>query len=383
MRITHAPTGILGHAAMLARAESDLGAISQSIVTVPSPFGHAGGIRAPVSYTPLGFMKSVRLAKEVISNSDVLHYNFASSLLPARTDVAVTTRRPMVLRHLFNLVAGFTELEDIKWAHSAGKVVAVTFMGDDIRSGKFCRDQFPDHPAHDTRLTYYSEQSDRLRQERLRKFLSVADVLFSLNPDLMHMLPSNTVFLPYAHIDVPNIEPCSYALGSSTPIRIVHAPTNRIVKGTDAVIGAIQQLQSEGVACELELIEGRSQQDAMKAYACADIVVDQLRIGWYGGLAVEAMALGRAVVSFLREADLRFVPSSMQDGIPIVCADMASITDVLRELCLGGRENLYYRGLKCREFALKWHTPRSVAAITLGAYEAAARARHPTVSRHR
>ena len=68
----------------------------------------------------------------------------------------------------------------------------------------------------------------------------------------------------------------------------MHAPTARAIKGTHHVLAALDALRAEGVDFDLELVEGRTQAEAREVYARADLVVDQLMLGWYGGLAVEA-----------------------------------------------------------------------------------------------
>jgi hypothetical protein len=72
---------------------------------------------------------------------------------------------------------------------------------------------------------------------------------------------------------------------------IVHAPTHRAVKGTDVLLDAVAQLRAEGLRFELVLVEGVTRTEARRIYEEADLCVDQLFAGWYGGLAV-AWALG-------------------------------------------------------------------------------------------
>ena len=52
---------------------------------------------------------------------------------------------------------------------------------------------------------------------------------------------------------------------------------------------------------DLEIVEGLHHDEARERYARADIVVDQLNAGWYGIFAIEAMALGKPVVTFLHD----------------------------------------------------------------------------------
>ena len=52
---------------------------------------------------------------------------------------------------------------------------------------------------------------------------------------------------------------------------------------------------------DLEIVEGLHHDEARRRYEDADIVVDQLNAGWYGLFAIEAMALGKPVVTFLHD----------------------------------------------------------------------------------
>ena len=76
---------------------------------------------------------------------------------------------------------------------------------------------------------------------------------------------------------------------------VVHAPSDRVRKGTAHVIAACAQLP-----VELEIVEGLQHEQARERYRRADIVVDQLNAGWHGVFALEAMALGKPVVSYLK-----------------------------------------------------------------------------------
>ena len=91
------------------------------------------------------------------------------------------------------------------------------------------------------------------------------------------------------------------------PLRIGHAPSDRKTKGTQLIIDALDSLNQSGYRFEFILIEGLSNEEARKKYETIDVLVDQLFAGWYGGLAVEAMALGKPVLVYLREEDFKFV----------------------------------------------------------------------------
>jgi hypothetical protein len=147
----------------------------------------------------------------------------------------------------------------------------------------------------------------------IRVFSMFAERIYYLNPDLAHYLPGRAEFMAYAHVDWRTVH--VYQTGNRRP-RIVHAPTNRRIKGTRFVVKTVEKLRREGFEFDFALVENVKHEDAMREYEKADIVVDQLLIGWYGGLAVEVMAMGKCVVCYLREEDLSVVPLEMAEEIP-------------------------------------------------------------------
>ena len=52
--------------------------------------------------------------------------------------------------------------------------------------------------------------------------------------------------------------------------------------------------------------------EALGRLAAADLVVDQLVLGWYGAVAVEAMALGRPVLAYIREDEAEDNPFGVE-----------------------------------------------------------------------
>jgi glycosyltransferase involved in cell wall biosynthesis len=103
-------------------------------------------------------------------------------------------------------------------------------------------------------------------------------------------------------------------------------------------------------------------------YAGATVLVDQLLCGWYGGVAVEAMALGIPVVAYLNEKHLQEIPSAMRAEIPIVSATPETVGDVLAKLLQnrGWRRELSERG---KSYVLRWHHPVKIARRMLEIYQ--------------
>ena len=88
----------------------------------------------------------------------------------------------------------------------------------------------------------------------------------------------------------------------------------------------------EGLDADLELVEGLHHDEAFERYRAADIVVDQLNAGWYGLFAIEAMALGKPVVTFLHDEAVRRTEEAFGTRVPIVSATAETLREALRPL---------------------------------------------------
>ncbi len=151
-------------------------------------------------------------------------------------------------------------------------------------------------------------------------------------------------------------------------LRVAHAPSKRVVKGTDAVLAAVESLRARGAPIELDLIEGVPNREARLRYAAADVVVDQLRIGWYGMFAIESMALAKPVVAHLDEQAAAETEEAFGLELPLVRADERSLEDVLSGLVESGAE-LPALGRRSRDYVERVHAHTAVARRVLDIYE--------------
>jgi glycosyltransferase involved in cell wall biosynthesis len=137
-------------------------------------------------------------------------------------------------------------------------------------------------------------------------------------------------WVPEAHVVPPGLDLAPFTprppSDSPRPL-VVHAPSNRAKKGTQHVIEACAQLP-----VELDLVEGVPHDEARARYACADIVVDQLGAGWHGVFAIEAMALGKPVLTYLKPDVVERSAQAFGLRIPIVAATADTLVETLRPL---------------------------------------------------
>lgn len=132
-----------------------------------------------------------------------------------------------------------------------------------------------------------------------------ATSVFSMG-DMIEYTPGSRNDLFFWPIDLMIQEGKRYKPAYPSPdldrsVRIVHAPNHRQFKGTRYLEQAIASLQQEGIAIELILVERLSNDQALEIYRSADVIFDQCLIGFHGYFALEAMALGKPVMCFIRK----------------------------------------------------------------------------------
>ena len=112
------------------------------------------------------------------------------------------------------------------------------------------------------------------------------------------------------------------------PLRVVHAPNHRMFKGTRFLEAAVDSLRSNGMAVDLVMVERLSNEEALNVYRTADVIFDQCLIGSHGYFGLEAMALGKPVMCFIRKDEYVIAP----EEYPAVRVTPDSIADTLRSL---------------------------------------------------
>jgi glycosyltransferase involved in cell wall biosynthesis len=332
---------VAGQAYGLSRAERRLGLTSDVAVFAPSGYGYGfdidiGARAADPLWRQLG--RRLSFLRRAVDAYDVFHFNFGQTILSIRR---------------FGHV-----VDELAWLRRRGKTILFTYQGSDVRPSDHCPCEKPE-----------CRQLDRYRRLGARRAVRFADRVFYQNPDLRQWLPGAS-FLPYAAVDPSALRP------EPPPEReqlvVAHAPTDRVIKGTQHVIEAVDALRAEGAAIRLDLVEGVTREVALERVAAADLLVDQLMLGWYGTVAVEAMALGRPVLSYIREDEPADNPFGAE--LPIVRTTPATLVDDLGALA-ADRERRRELGLAGRAFVEEHHDPVGVARLALDGLVALSRDR--------
>jgi len=339
IRVLHCPFNIGDHRWLLSRLERKLGVDSDLVIFSEPAFpGHFDRCLHINSHSLPNEIKKISFLKEALKKYDVFHFNAGSSIWD-------------------NFFPGLNLL-DLPILKRAGKKIVVTYHGDDARQ--------KDYYLKEYNISYHSEKYyrsknyslfdkllDSNKKRRIKKYARYADKIFAISPDIMNFLPEKTELLPTC-IALDNLLP-KIKKKNTSPIKIVHAPSDRAIKGTATVVEAVKELSTK-YPLEFILVEKLNHEKALALYQSADIAIDQLIVGWYGTFAVELMARGVPVAAYLRGSDLeKFVP--WRKEIPVV---NAQTKEELKEALAVLIENPTLRkslGQKSQAYVKKYHNP--------------------------
>lgn len=346
MRVLHLPTNVGSRSSHTVRALRSLGVETLGLVrrnlAVQSPEGLTvvGFVpkRYPVRWT-LSTLQWIAYLVKFARWADIIHWYSGAFSLPRGLDLTIVKR--------------------------FGKPGIVEWQGAEIRIPEV---EFKDNPYYtavfDQGYEYRETESlarSRWQQDRFRRagFACLAPIgmLQYVQRDIfpeVHVLPRRLVLADY-----PPVFPDAYV---TKPV-VVHTPTAPVAKGTAAVLRAVESLQAK---CDFEfhLIHTMPRNQAVELMQKADILLDQFVLGDFGSASLEAMALGKPVVCYLKPS----LASTYPGDLPIVNATQEELEDVLARLVQDGnlRHELGRRG---RLYVEKYHDATQVVGKLKKIYE--------------
>lgn len=345
LRVLHTPVNVGNQPWTLSRAERRLGLESDLVTNYQTWIGYpADRVLSSVGdHSPSGLAR--RFAAGITSpfRYDVIHYYFGRSLL-YWDDLPRLNMLPFADLHL---------------ARKLGRRIFMTLQGCDARQAVLSNERNAHTPCASGRCSVFEvckSTYDARRRKMIDRILPVCDRAFYLNPELGHYIPGAT-FLPYANVDIDTVTPAGASI-NARPV-IVHAPSDPRIKGTDSILAALDAIRTEH-DFELVLVQGKTHDEAMQIYRQADLVIDQVLAGWYGGFAVEVMAMGKPVACYIRDEDLHFIPVRMRRELPLLRLDPADLVQNFRAI-FAQRDAWRDVGARSRRYVERWHHPYSIA----------------------
>jgi len=346
MRVLHAPCNVGNQPWTLSRAERALGLESELVVNYGTKFQYpADRVLGPVGRREMNFQSArFTAAASAPYDYDAFHYYFGRSL-------SVWDDLPDISPEHF---------EDLKKAKALGKTVVMTLQGCDARLAAESNKANDHTPCAQDACPAFQICVDTLDGERrqlISDILPLCDRVFYLNPELGHFVP-NGEFIPYANVDIGTIQ-----LSSDRPVRkrprIVHAPSQDGIKGTPLILEALAAAAKRH-DFDLVLVRDKTHAEAMELYRDSDLAIDQALAGWYGGFAVELMAMGIPVMSYIRDSDLGYIAPQMAAELPILKLHPDHIDRDI-DAAFARRDEWKKIGDSSRLFIEKWHNPATIA----------------------
>lgn len=307
-----------------------------------------------------------------------------------RFDVRWLTGRPfnhyaLFLKVIFSFEAiyiyfnggplGWTMLRPVEpWLYKlAGVKVVVMPYGGDVQ----------DFGVHDDvvyRAAYLADYPDFVRHQmasrkrNVRRWVRHANWVIS-GCDWVNYLPHwHTLMLAHFSIDTEewkprdDVPPAGRMFTMEQPLRVLHAPNHRAIKGTAVIEQTVARLRAEGVPVELVIVQKMPNQELKKLVQEIDVVAEQLVIGWYGIFALEAMACAKPVLTYIApQLERLYLLQGLldRDELPITKVDHLSLEPALRAMARGER-NLPDLGRRSREYVLRRHSLGAVGAVFAG-----------------
>jgi glycosyltransferase involved in cell wall biosynthesis len=198
-------------------------------------------------------------------------------------------------------------------------------------------------------------------------YRSMVDAKIVSRPDLLKW-HADAAFIPNPIELVPE---CPFDM-DAVP-RVVHVSNNRALKGTDLVIESMDELRSEGLNFEFELVENQVNNNVLEKMASAHILIDQVIPGTpelpsiIGMVSLEAMARGKAVVTTFDPEFRSFYPDC-----PVLSIDYgrSQLKDAIRGL-IADLDKVKGIGVQGRKYVSDHHSPKVICDKVQRVYEKA------------
>lgn len=339
-RVLHLPVNKTDKLSVFTDTMKEKGISTQSLILADSaePFQHQADIA--LEKAPTDLISASQVLKDLVSKYDIFHYHV----------------RPL----LFSSHYAFPTGMDMIMLRAAGKRVFFHFHSREARLASVFQPTLP----HDNVADNPRDLPTKLKEDEQRIFLEfvkgVCNAVLVPDPELQSYV-GEAVIIPRM-LDLKKWIYVGTEPGKV--LRVVYEPSRSDGKDTEEILSAVEKLRSEGTLVELRLVENIPNEETMEIFKWADIVIDQLRVGWYSILSVEAMALGKAVVCHIRDDLKHHLPYPP----PLAVANPDNLYQVLKDLASNPAE-VRSLGERGREYVEELHDSEKVTDVLLHVYE--------------
>lgn len=190
----------------------------------------------------------------------------------------------------------YSELAVLKWFK---KKIIIVFLGTESRpsyiSGNYVQGKYYSNGRYQFHRCYKDVKAQSVRIARIEKY---ADHIINHPPTALFQ---KKPFIAWCHIGFPNDEPPGFLKSKQNQSRIVkimHAPSNAVSKGSDIIEEIIHKLRKEGLPVEFVKLQNVPNEKVLGELAKCDFVVDERYSDIpIGGLGTEASFAMKPVIN--------------------------------------------------------------------------------------
>lgn len=342
LRVAQLPVNTASLPLHTARAlrETGIDARAWEFAMEPSPYtadADVAFVQLPRSYRSVAGATALIRFLQLVRWADVLHWYSGTRILRADLDLRV--------------VAAKNPARLIEWT------------GSEIRDPLLEARDNPVFAAEIESGALKSVWSAERAQATQKVFADAGFIPVCATGMVQYVLPEyrETLQVIERAIDPREYEP-AYPSPDSEVVVIAHAPSALAIKGTRYLIAAAEELEQKTNTI-FNYIVGLSRAEALREMRACDIFVDQLILGDFGMAALEAMALGKPVVAYVKPSLQERYPQEL----PIVSATPDMLGEVLAGL-VADPVRRYELGQQGRRFVEAHADIRDRAARLSGLY---------------
>ncbi len=196
---------------------------------------------------------------------------------------------------------------------------------------------------------------------------NLADAKIVATPDLLQWHPGAT------YVPIPQ-SPLKYHYEFDGRLKVLHAPTNRRLKGTELIIEAVDRARGEGIQFDFSLVENVSHEEMLERFRHNNVYIDRViaeadgkPIGTMGVAPLEAMSIGNAVIMHINDQYVQYY-----DGCPVVNVrpTVDGVVSALRDIA-ARPEQMRELGERGAAYVAETRSPKAIAQMCLDVYEKA------------
>jgi hypothetical protein len=307
MRICVGPHEVAGVAAGLVAGLRSIGVEADAVLGAEHRFGYRAD--GPQGFWPRLWIRLGNWRRRVPATRTLTK---ATAVLLHRTAGWVVLLRVLWRYDAFVFLFGetFTNTTfELRLMRRLGRRTLMIFLGSEARPPAIDGGLFPfDRDVDGATL----ERATRRQRERVQRIESLVGLCINAPATAQfHLRP----VVDWFALGIPRVvPPHPPVLRHEGPLRLLHSPSNRALKGSDAIDAMVRRLSEQGLPIEWITLENVPNERVNAEIARADLVLDQLYSDTpMAAFATEAAALGRPVLVGSYFAEF----GTLNDALPI------------------------------------------------------------------